>query len=116
MKVRTTLAVAGTFAALAFGGAAQAADLEWSVRVGDRGWNRPAADFEDEAFSPREVWRHEPRGPRYPGFEDRRLVERPYWARPVFARPGWDEDCRIVIKRRVDPWGDVEVRRFRVCG
>jgi hypothetical protein len=116
MKIRSTLALLGTLAALAAGGAAQASDIQVTVRIADRGWSGPAADVEGEDFRPREFWRHEPRAYRRHGFEDRRIVERPHWARPIFARPWEEEDCRIVIKRRVDPWGDVVVRRFRVCG
>ena len=47
---------------------------------------------------------------------------RPYrnhWRRPVAEGQWWrdrqGEDCRIIIKRRVTPWGDVRVRRVEIC-
>jgi hypothetical protein len=35
----------------------------------------------------------------------------------VGGRPHWhdDEDCRIIIKRRVNAWGDLVERRIKVC-
>lgn len=41
----------------------------------------------------------------------------PAYGRPVYARPhGDDEDeCRVVVKRRVNAWGDLVVRKTRVC-
>jgi hypothetical protein len=58
---------------------------------------------------PRFVEERHPRGPipewwRQPG-------------RPVAMAPRWrhHEDCRLIIKRRVDPWGEIVVRRIRIC-
>lgn len=60
------------------------------------------------------------RAPQY--VEERRFVGRPvpewgYSGRPVATRP-WGrhgEDCRLIVKRRVNPWGEVVVRRVRIC-
>jgi hypothetical protein len=114
----------GFAAALAVGGAAQAADVQVSVRVGEPSWPRPVADYddgEDDRFVPEA---HQYRA--YPGAGpdrfDERPFERPRWrppvyARPVFGRPGWEapEECRLIIKRRVNPWGEVVVRRIKIC-
>lgn len=59
------------------------------------------------------------RGPRY--VEEERIDGRPGpgWRRlgyPIAARPWWKgEDCRLIIKRRMNPWGEVIERRIRVC-
>jgi hypothetical protein len=41
----------------------------------------------------------------------------PFWGRPVAARPwrGPSEECRLIIKRRVNPWGETTVRRLQIC-
>lgn len=38
-----------------------------------------------------------------------------YGPRRVYRSYDYDDDCRIVVRRRVDPWGRVVVRRVRVC-
>ena len=48
---------------------------------------------------------HEPRGYRFAG-------ERRGFRGPVFDD---DDDCRIVIKRRVNRYGEVVERRMRIC-
>jgi hypothetical protein len=42
---------------------------------------------------------------------------RPVHARPIYIRPDGDDDgeCRVVVKRRIGPWGEVTVRKTRVC-
>ena len=71
-----------------------------------------------------------------PVFEQRRVVqpayetgviERPVRARPVFyggpayerpvyGRPVYGgEDCRVVVKQRVNRWGEMIVKRVRIC-
>jgi hypothetical protein len=58
--------------------------------------------------------------PRY--VEEERVDNRPRpgwrsWSRPVAVRP-WHrpgEDCRVIIKRRENQWGEVTVRRIQVC-
>jgi hypothetical protein len=60
------------------------------------------------------------RSPRY--VEERRFVGRPvpewgYAGQPVAMRPWWrhGEDCRLIVKRRVNSWGEVVIRRVRIC-
>ncbi|PTM42827.1 hypothetical protein [Bosea sp. 124] len=48
---------------------------------------------------------HEPRGYRFAG-------ERRGFRGPVYDD---DDDCRMVIKRRVNRYGEVVVRRMRIC-
>jgi hypothetical protein len=59
-------------------------------------------------------------GARY--VEEERVYENPVpgwrpWSRPVAARPwqGPGSDCRMIIKRRENAWGEITVRRIRVC-
>ena len=47
----------------------------------------------------------------YPGYVRPAFYGRPGYARPAFG----DEECRVIIKKRVDPWGDVTVKRIRIC-
>jgi len=120
MKFGWTLAGVG-FAAATLAGAAQAADVRVSVRAGGTDWQRPVADYEvgdEERFAPD----HRGGGYRPETYDERSPLQRHHWSRPVFARPvfgrpGWDsaEECRIIIKRRVNPWGDVVVRRIKIC-
>ncbi len=98
-----------------------------------------AADYRDEAYLERETHhrRHIPgperdeylasrfdeeriyRGPRH--VEEERIYDQPgperrFLGHPVGARPWWEgEDCRLTVKRRVNRWGEVIVRRVRVC-
>jgi hypothetical protein len=65
---------------------------------------------------------HEERTHRGPRYVEERVHDRPVpgwrpWSRPVAARPwqGPGEDCRLIIKRRVNPWGEISVRRIQVC-
>jgi hypothetical protein len=39
------------------------------------------------------------------------------YGRPVYARPGGDDEdeCRVIVKKRVNNWGDVIIRKTRVC-
>ena len=122
MKFGSTLAVLG-LTAMALGGAAQASEVHITVRAGEAGWQRPAADYvfenDDSRFEEHRYGRRRFGGDRY---YERPLVERQRWAapvvaRPVFGRPGWHEPepCRIIVKRRVNPWGEVVVRRITIC-
>lgn len=99
-----------------------------------------AADFQEEPYADLETQHHgrviempqeHPlpprfheertyRGPRY--VEDERSYGHPgrrwhSWGRPVAAHPwrGPSEECRLIIKRRVNPWGETTVRRIQVC-
>ena len=123
MKFVSTLAVLG-MAAVALGGAAQASEVQIVIRAGEAGWQRPVADYGFENAGPR-VEEHRYGGRR--SYHEDRLYERPVverhrWshpvlARPVFARPGWHdgEECRIIVKRRVNHWGELVVRRIKIC-
>jgi hypothetical protein len=57
-----------------------------------------------------------------PRYVEERVYGRPLpdWrhrSRPVGARSwqGSGEDCRVIVKRRVNPWGESTVRRIEVC-
>lgn len=108
----------GAVAALALAGSAQAADVDVSVRVGEVGSYHRSADFDR---GDRDDFRRPDRMERHDRVERREHFREPdrFYGRPVFAGRGWgrhDEECRVIIKRRVNPWGDVIVRRTRVCG
>jgi hypothetical protein len=38
-------------------------------------------------------------------------------SRPVATHPGQGsgEDCRVIVKQRENPWGEITVRRIEVC-
>ena len=38
-----------------------------------------------------------------------------FWGHGGYARPVFGEECRVIIKKRVDPWGDVVVKRISTC-
>ena len=40
------------------------------------------------------------------------------YGRPVYGRPVFDDhdDCRVIIKKRVNAWGDVAIKRIKRCG
>jgi len=38
-----------------------------------------------------------------------------FWGHGGYARPVYGEGCRVIINKRVDPWGDVVVKRIRIC-
>jgi hypothetical protein len=53
---------------------------------------------------------------------------RPYYGGPVYPRPvhgggyygrpaygGGYGECRVIIKERVTPWGEIRQRRIRIC-
>ena len=46
----------------------------------------------------------------YPGYA------RPaFWGQGGYARPVFGEECRVLVKKRVDPWGGVVVKRISTC-
>ena len=126
MNVRSVLAAVASLAGLALGGAAQASELHLSIRMSDQGWTRPVADYglhEEDRYG-REGRRYRERRfhvleqePSPTRFYGRPVVERHRWHAPVFAAPHWDdrEEVRIIVRRRVDPWGDVVIRRKKIC-
>jgi hypothetical protein len=107
-------------AALTLVGAAQAADLDvapgedWYSQEQSSGYRRV---YEAPAL-PRRYWQERRfYGQRDEGFYGRPVAEARPWNRPVFARPAWShgDGCRVIIKERVGPWGDRDVRRIRIC-
>lgn len=66
----------------------------------------------------RELVRPAYRPPAFDGpVYGRSAYSAPVYGRPVYARPHDDEDeCRVVVKRRVNAWGDLVIRKTRVCG
>ena len=46
----------------------------------------------------------------YPGYA------RPaFWGQGGYARPVFGEECRVLVKKRVDPWGGVVIKRISTC-
>lgn len=119
--------ILGAVAAVVLCGAAQAADFDAAVRVAPYGSPHRFVDGDngpdnDDNIGGGRPWSTERR-------EDFRERDHRHWrfghdwgpgrGRPVFARPGWDryeEECRVVVKRRTNPWGGVVVQRTRICG
>ncbi|HEV2557346.1 MAG TPA: hypothetical protein VGU45_01845 [Microvirga sp.] len=122
MKIVAKAAL-GVVAAVMLGGAAQASDLSITIRTGEAGAHRFVADHDDDGYGREHRWSERRRfdrdDDRFDRFERRGARDwAPAYGRPVFARGGWDprhEDCRIIVKRRVNPWGDVVVKRTKIC-
>ena len=38
-----------------------------------------------------------------------------FWGQGGYARPVFGEECRVIVKKRVDPWGGVVVKRISTC-
>ncbi len=88
--LRTFLIAAAVAATAALSGPAQA-QVQFQFGIDRPGYDGPRYDV--------------PRGYRYAG-------ERRGFRGPVFDD---DDDCRIVVKRRVNRFGEVVVRRIRIC-
>jgi hypothetical protein len=124
-------------AAFALGGAAQAAEVSITIHTDGHGTHRRVADYGEKPFagSPyrrTEHW-YEHREPgRYygrpvpdwregrpyrDGYTSAPVVERHHWQRPVFAGPRWtyQDTCKIIIKERVNRWGELVQVRSKVC-
>ena len=110
----------GTLTALAFASPALTQDVSISIRTQDRAY-QPVGFYDDcrDRRYIRAPDHDDECGDRYYG---RPVRERPHWDQhpwhhPVGGRPHWrdDEDCRIIIKRRVNAWGDLVERRIKVC-
>jgi hypothetical protein len=56
-------------------------------------------------------------GPHRGGYHGIPVVERRHWQRPVFAGPHRDyrDTCRIIIKDRVNRWGELVRVRREIC-
>lgn len=120
-------AVVGLAAALAFGGAAHAGEFDGAFGPA---FDRVQFFDADDGYGPRPA-------PRWygPGYDDREpgrfygrpvyerprpvvpIYDAPPWQRPGHGRPHWvdEEECRIVVKRRINRWGERVVRRIRIC-
>ncbi|HEX2135321.1 MAG TPA: hypothetical protein VHG30_05345 [Microvirga sp.] len=68
-------------------------------------YGRPA--FDEDEDEPRYRRRH---------FEHRPYAQPVFYARPVYGRPVFDDDCRLIVKKRVNAWGDVVIKRIKRCG
>jgi hypothetical protein len=129
--------VLGAVAALTLGGAAQASEISVTIRTNNHGAPQRIADRSGELLERHQHTRSEHwsehRDPDHyygrpvPEWKERRsywngysgvpVVEQPHWQRPVFAGPGWGhrDSCRIIIKERVNRWGEQVQVRTKVC-
>jgi hypothetical protein len=111
----------GALAGLCLATAVQAADYreEPYAEVEPR-YHTQAIEVPQAHPFPRHL--HEERTHLGPRYVEERIDGRPVpgwrrWSRPVAARPwqGSGDGCRVIIKRRVHPWGESTVRRIEVC-
>jgi hypothetical protein len=129
--------VLGAVAALTLGSAAQASEASVTIRTNDHGALQRIADYSGELFERRQHTRSEhwsehrdpgrysgrsvperkERRSHWNGYSGVHVVERPHWQRPVFAGSGWGhrDRCRIIIKERVNRWGEQVQVRTKVC-
>jgi hypothetical protein len=123
MDLALKKAALGVLALLALAGAARASEWNTSLRTADYGAHLQFIGDDDDdddgdrferrryRYDERRYWQRHP--DRYYG---RPVPDYPYWGRPVFARPGWGQgECRIIVKRRMNEWGDVVIRRIKIC-
>jgi hypothetical protein len=121
LMTASKIVLAGALASLCLATAVQAADYQEEpyAEVETRYQTQVIEVPQARPFPPhfREERTH--LGPRY---VEERIYGRPvpdwrYRSRPVAARPwrGPGEDCRVIIKQRENPWGEVTVRRIEVC-
>jgi hypothetical protein len=72
----------------------------------DHGPSYGRADFDDDDHEPVYRRRH----------HERRYAQPVFYGRPVYGRPVFDHDeCRVIIKKRVNAWGDVVIKRIKRC-
>jgi hypothetical protein len=107
------MAAAAAATALMLGSAAQAADLDVVPESDQYGYQEPSGEYgsiEEAPVEPRRRWREW-------RFHDRPVAEGRVWSRPALARPAWSYggECRVIIKERVNPWGERVVREIRRC-
>ncbi len=115
-SLKTILLGAG--AALMLGGAAQAGEYG-RYDGGDDGYRHVRYERVDAGgYDERRYLRRDP--DRYYGrpVPDRDDWERRRWHRPVVERPYWrgDEGCTVIIKKRINHWGERVVTRIKRCG
>ncbi len=137
MSLGLKQAALAAVAALTFGSAAQASEVNITIRTDTYGTHRRVADqdyqpFKRNQYTRSEGW-YEHRDPnRYygrpvPEWQERRfrhggyygvpVAQRPHWQQPVFAGPSWGypDTCKIIIKERVNRWGETVQVRTKVC-
>ena len=110
----------GILALLSLGGAARAGGVDAVVRTGGPFYEHPR--FADDCRDRRYFRAPDRDDPCFAGSYHRpwrgwRPWEHRPWRTPVAAWPRWRdaEDCRVVVTRRENPWGEVIVRRSKIC-
>jgi len=128
------LACAGAFTLT---GAVHASEINITIRTDAYSQPQRIVDYNGDVFVRREYRRSDPwyedrdpdrfygrpvpewRGDRPHRGEYRGIpvVERHEWHRPIFSGPRWGyrDSCRIIIKERVNRWGEVVRVRREVC-
>ncbi len=123
--------------ALALTSAVQASEINITIRTDAYSQPQRIADYDGDMFVRREYRRsdrwYEDRDPdRYygrpvpewrsdrphrGGYRGIPVVERHEWHGPIFAGPRWGyrDSCRIIIKERVNRWGEMVQVRRKVC-
>ncbi|MBL0407393.1 hypothetical protein JKG68_26090 [Microvirga aerilata] len=123
--------------ALTLCSAAQASEISVTVRTSDYGVPHRVADYGEEQLERRQGrrsdYRYEHRDPHrsyegsepawregrphHGGYRSIPVVERHHWQRPIFAGPhrGYRETCKVIIKDRVNRWGEVVQFRREIC-
>ncbi len=131
---RVILAVLGVIAVT---GATRASEVSITIRTSDNGVSQRIADYNDGSVEYRRYGRHEHRfeyrdpdrfyGRPVPEWREERVyrgghrhipvVERPHWQRPVFAGPHrvHRDSCKIIVKDRVNRWGELVRVRQEIC-
>jgi hypothetical protein len=131
---RVILAVVG---AIAVTSAAQASEVSITIRTRDNGVPQRIADYNEGPVEYRRYGRHEHRyevrdpdrfyGRPVPEWREERayrgghrhipVVVRPHWQRPMYAGPhrGLRDSCKIILKERVNRWGELVQVRQEVC-
>ncbi len=123
MRTLKTLALAA-LSLVALGGAAGAADV--SITIDAPASYRAVSHWRDAGGFEGGYGRHERfvEERRHHGYDDdgyRSWPERRHWNRVSEGRHGWGHGgwghggCRVIVKRRVNPWGDVIVKRIKTC-
>ncbi len=120
MNTALRKAALSAIALLGLGGMAQAGGIDVVARRDPPSYERPrfADDCRDRRYIRAPDWDdcrvagsyHRPwRGWRPWGYRHHRV--------PVAAWPYWrdGDDCRIVVTRRENPWGEVIVKRTKIC-
>lgn len=110
----------GALALLAVGGAARAGEVDVAVQAGRHFYER--SGFGDDCARRRYIRAPDPGECRVGSYGRpwrNRLHWRSHgWPYPAAAWPsGRDlDDCRIVVTRRANPWGDLIVKHTKICG